>query len=38
VGTGAVIGGFVDSGQRLKDRRNAKHKKGYTLTRTSPWS
>ena len=37
VGTGAVIGGFVDSGQRLKDRLNAKRKKGYTLDPDVPF-
>ena len=37
VGTGAVIGGFVDSDQRLKDRLNTKRKKGYTLDPDVPF-
>jgi hypothetical protein len=37
VGTGAAIGGVVDSGERLRDRLNAKRKKRYTLDPEVPF-
>jgi hypothetical protein len=37
VGTGALIGGLVDSDERLKDRLNAKRKKRYSLDPTVPF-
>jgi hypothetical protein len=37
VGTGALIGGLVDSDERLKDRLNTKRKKRYSLDPTVPF-